>query len=57
MALHWLKERRRERIRQREFPAVWREIIKRNVPFTRYLSPADQRELEGDVQVFFEDNR
>ncbi|MEA3239898.1 MAG: M90 family metallopeptidase [Candidatus Bipolaricaulota bacterium] len=52
MALHWLKERRRGRIRQREFPAAWREIIKRNLPFTRHLSPADQRELEGDVQVF-----
>ena len=52
MALHWLRERRRERTRRHEFPAAWREIVERNVSFTRYLSPADQRELEGDVQVF-----
>lgn len=53
----WLKERRRERERQREFPAAWREIIERNVPFVRYLPPADRKELEGDVLVFLSEKR
>ena len=49
---HWLKERRRKQVREREFPAAWRKIIDRNVPFVRYLSPADRKELEGDVMIF-----
>ena len=57
MALHWLRERRRERMRQREFPAPWREIVERNVPFVRHLPPADRRELEGDVFVLLREKR
>ena len=49
---HWLKERRRKQVRGREFPAAWRKIIDRNVPFVRYLSPADRKELEQDVLIF-----
>ena len=50
--LRFLKERRRERIRQREFPPAWREISDRNVPLVHYLPPADRRELEGGVLIF-----
>ena len=46
------KKRRREKIRRRPFPPVWREIIEKNIPYFQYLSLADQKELLGDVQVF-----
>ena len=49
---HWLKERRREKVRERDFPAAWREIIERNVPFVRNLPPADRRELEQNILIF-----
>ena len=50
--LHWLKERKREKLRGRQFPAAWREIMERNVPFVRHLPPADRKELEEDVLIF-----
>jgi Mlc titration factor MtfA (ptsG expression regulator) len=48
----WLKRRRRDTIRQRPFPAEWRAIVKKNVPYAARLPPADQEELVGHVQVF-----
>jgi Mlc titration factor MtfA (ptsG expression regulator) len=43
---------RRARLRRQPFPAAWREILVRRVPYYRRL-PADlQRQLEGQVQVF-----
>lgn len=48
----WLKERRRQKLREREFPAPWREIMERNVPLVRRLPPADRKELEEDVMIF-----
>lgn len=48
----WLTERRRRRIRARPFPAAWREILKRRVPYVRSL-PADlQLQLKQHIQVF-----
>ena len=48
----WLTERRRQRIRTRPFPAAWREILKRRVPYVRSL-PADlQLQLKQHIQVF-----
>ncbi len=44
--------RRRAVLRNRAFPAAWREILLRRVPYYRRL-PADlRRRLEGQVQVF-----
>ncbi|MBC7956589.1 MAG: zinc-dependent peptidase [Cytophagales bacterium] len=43
---------RRARIRQRPFPAEWREILRRRVPYVRHL-PADlQLQLKKHMQVF-----
>ena len=48
----WLVERRRQRIRAQPFPADWRDILKRRVPYVRAL-PADlQLQLKQHIQVF-----
>ncbi len=49
--LHWLKERRRQKLRGRQFPAAWREIMEHNVPFVRHLPPSDRKELEEDLMI------
>jgi hypothetical protein len=47
----WLKQRRRASLRRRPFPAEWRAIIEKNVPYVAILPPADREELVGHVQV------
>jgi MtfA peptidase len=53
----FLKKRRRSRIRNRPFPAVWREILLRRYSMYSRLPPADRRELEGLIQVFLAEKR
>ena len=48
----WLKRRRRDAIRRRPFPAEWRALIEKNVPYVARLPPEDREELVGHVQVF-----
>jgi Mlc titration factor MtfA (ptsG expression regulator) len=48
----FFSRRRRERLRLEPFPAEWREIIERNVPFYAALSEDDRRGLQGHVQAF-----
>jgi len=48
----FLIERRRRKLRARPFPAPWREILGRRVPYFRLLPPDLQRQLEGHIQVF-----
>jgi hypothetical protein len=48
----FLVERRRMRLRSRPFPAAWREIIERRVPYVRRLPRDLRRQLEEHVQVF-----
>lgn len=52
-----LKTRRRRRLRAQHFPAAWRAIITRNLPFFARLSAADQVELLGHVQIFLAEKR
>lgn len=48
----YLIERKRRRIRARPFPAAWRDILKRRVPYVRAM-PADlQLQLKQHIQVF-----
>ncbi len=49
--LHWLRERKRQKLRGRPFPTAWREIMEHNVPFVSYLPPSDRKELEEDVLI------
>lgn len=47
----WLTERKRKSLRARPFPAPWREVLKRRVPYVRRL-PADlQLQLKQHMQV------
>src|SRR5258708_9702882 len=48
----FLVEARRKDIRARPFPAAWREILRRRVPYFRLLPRALQRQVEGHIQVF-----
>jgi MtfA peptidase len=47
-----LVERRRERVRAQPFPAAWREILDRRVPYYRRLPYHLRRQLEQHIQVF-----
>jgi len=53
----WLRRRRREAVRRGAFPAAWRAIIEKNVPYAAGLSPEDRQELLGHVQVFLAEKR
>ena len=46
------RNRRRERLRSQPFPPAWLTVIERNVSIYNRLPEADQRELQGHIQVF-----
>ena len=52
VAVPFLAERRRNRLRARPFPAAWREILARRVPYARLLPPDLRVQLEKHIQVF-----
>jgi Mlc titration factor MtfA (ptsG expression regulator) len=39
-------------LRSQPFPEPWLAILRRNVPYYERLTPADQEELRGHIQVF-----
>ncbi len=47
-----LKSTRRKREMERPFPQEWRDILESNFPRYARLSPDDQQELLGHIQVF-----
>ncbi len=55
--LFGITERRREKLRSRPFPTVWREFIRKNVPYYATLQDEDRRELEGHIQVFIDEKK
>lgn len=48
----FLVERRRGKLRGQPFPAAWREVLERRVPYVRLLPPDLRRQLEQHMQVF-----
>lgn len=48
----YLTERKRRRLRERPFPAAWREILKHRVPYVRILPVDLQLQLKRHIQVF-----
>ncbi len=51
----WWRERQRQALRTKPFPAAWRDILKRRVPYVRRL-PADlQLQLKQHIQVFLKE--
>ena len=53
----FFKQRRRKRLKARSVPKQWTETICTYVRFFDRLSPADQAELLGHVQVFLSEKR
>jgi Mlc titration factor MtfA (ptsG expression regulator) len=47
-----ITKRRRARIKAQPFPDAWLRVLERNVPYYRCLTPEDQAELRGHIQVF-----
>jgi MtfA peptidase len=52
MIFGFLNGRRRARLRAQPFPRQWKDLLERNLPVFGRLSPEDQAELLGHVQVF-----
>jgi Mlc titration factor MtfA (ptsG expression regulator) len=50
-----LKKKRRERIRNRPFPEAWADILEKHVAYYHRLTPEDQAELRGHMQVFLDE--
>lgn len=48
----WLSNRRRKKLTQAPFPAVWEEIICRNVAHYSFLDDAERAHLRALIQVF-----
>lgn len=55
--LGWLQTRRRRAIRERPFPAAWREIIRRGVRPAEWLTADETSRLFGWIAVFVEEKR
>jgi hypothetical protein len=51
------KHKRRERAKAKPFHPHWLEVIERNFPYYRQLTPAEQSELRGHIQVFLDEKR
>jgi MtfA peptidase len=49
---NFFKQRRRDRVRSQPFSPAWLTTIQTNVPIFNCLPQADQRELQGHIQVF-----
>lgn len=49
------KKHRRKRLMKQKLPAKWLSIIERNVTYHRCLSPEEQIELQGLIQVFLDE--
>ena len=52
IAQPWLVARRRARIRSKPFPALWRRMLQRRVPYIAALPSDLQLQLKQHVQVF-----
>jgi MtfA peptidase len=57
MVFAMFTRRRREQLRAQPFPAEWRAIVEHNLPIFRRLTPEDQAELLGHVQVFLAEKK
>ena len=55
--LGFLRERRRNRLKTKPFPAEWLDIVRRRVVVFGRLSQTDQRELLEHIQVFLAEKR
>ncbi len=49
---HFLRKRRRKRLRAAPFPPEWRRIVEKNFPLYHHLPAEDQQEILEHIQVF-----
>jgi hypothetical protein len=52
-----IKRRRRQRLRSQPFPEKWLRILEENVAYYSRLTPEEQSELQGHIQVFLHEKR
>ncbi|RJR17013.1 MAG: zinc-dependent peptidase [Nitrospiraceae bacterium] len=52
---HWLRDRRRAKVRKRPFPPEWEAIVRENVVHYCMLDDAERTELQAMMQVFLEE--
>lgn len=52
-----LKKKHRRELMRKPFPPEWLEIVHENVPYVAKLTPEDQTELQGLMQVFLDEKR
>ena len=55
--LGWLRSRRRQAIKERPFPAAWREMIRRGMRQAEWLAADETSQLLGWVAVFLAEKR
>ncbi len=55
MIFGFFKRRRRNKVKAKPFPAKWREIMERNVPYISLLKPEQKSEIEGHVQILVDE--
>jgi len=51
------RRKHRERVRKRPFPPRWLDLLERNVAYYCLLTPNEQAELRGHIQVFLDEKR
>ena len=51
--IRWLMRRHRDEIRRRPFPAAWRAIVDRNVPYAALLNPDGTWRDDADLRALF----
>lgn len=57
MIFHWLRSRRRKKLRTRPVPGEWRRLLEQSYPLFSRIGEEDRRELEGLIQVFLDEKR
>ena len=50
-----LKQKKRQRLRERPFPETWAQTLEKNVAYYHRLTPEEQAELRGHIQVFLDE--
>jgi Mlc titration factor MtfA (ptsG expression regulator) len=57
MLLHWLRNRRRQKLLARPFPEAWLGYLEGNVRSYRSLAEAEQARLRDDLRIFIAEKR
>jgi len=53
----WIRKFRREKLKAKPFPPIWKLALEEELAIYRYLSPADKKELQGHIQVLMAEKK